>query len=121
MNDEQPKIQMPALYAEKIRKRDEARRIWKAERERWILRHARNHAELMRAKSDWKASGGTWREWLAIKRDLKEHQRDLEAYQIGRDSIIREGRDPDTPEGKDEAWARGFEIMAMRMAKRLGC
>ena len=121
MNDEQPKIQMPPAYAARIAKRDHARRLWKEERGRWVARHERNHAELMRAKADWKASGGTWKEWLTTKRDIKERQHDLEAYHVGRDSIIREGRDPDTPDGQDEAWARGFEAMALRLMKRMGC
>ena len=121
MNDEQPKIQMPPAYAARIAKRDAARRIWKEERARWILRHDRYHAELMAAKAQWQSNGGTWREWLATKRDIKDRQRDQEAFQIGRDSIIREGRDPDTPDGQDEAWRRGFEAMALRLMKKMGC
>lgn len=114
-------IIMPPGLAAKMTKRDKARAAWAAERSRWLARHEQYHAELMAAKAAWKASGGDWREWTAIKRRLKYDHRDREVVAVGVDILLRQGRTVETHQDRLDAIRLGAIETARRLAGRAGC
>lgn len=114
-------IIMPPKLAAKTKKRDAARKAYAAERERWLARHAQYHNELMAAKAAWKASGGDWREWTAIKRRLKYTHRDKEVVAVGVDILMRQGRAVETHQDRLDAIRLGAIETARRLAGRAGC
>lgn len=120
MNDEQTIIMPPELAA-KMTKRDKARAVWKAERARWLARHAQYHDELMRAKAAWKASGADWRAWTKIKRRLKYDHRGREVVAVGEDIMLRQGRTVATYQDGLDAIRLGAIETTRRLAGRAGC
>ena len=73
-------------------------------RRRWQERHDQYRAELVTAKAAWLKSRMDWLAWVRIKDDIKTDQRDREAFWIGRDMLLREGKWQDTEVMRLQAW-----------------
>lgn len=88
-------------------------------RHRWNERHIQYRAELLAAKAAWRNSRMDWLAWVRIKDDVKTAQRDREAFWIGHDTLLREGKWQDTEAMRLQAFRLGMREIGRRIVTRM--